>query len=323
MALWQLEGSLDETKAIKKTRITHFPFTIGRNKCLDMVVLHSGISREHAEIYKKGNRLYIRDLDSTNGTFVNKQRISSDMLITHNTLIHFAHVVFKLTDLDYKSQADQHLTRIINIANAPKRKDEAHKNLKVSKSLDSVSDKIVYKKKETKSEDAVKIATIDKTPTPAPASALAPESAPESAPVSAPATTRKVSSGVHKVPRYLVNEKIFVQGGAVDANRRLHIRREAHWPAQVTLKNQEIVQCMTKDFGEKGLALKSPTNLQVNDLVRVEIKAFHKGRNQKITFIGVVKHSLITAGGFLIGIYIKHCAKDCSEFIYDFSNYNI
>ncbi len=146
MALWHLEGSLDETKIIIKTPITHFPFTIGRSKTLDMVVLHSGISREHAEIYKKGSRLYIRDLDSTNGTFVNKQRITSDMWVTHNTIIHFSHVVFKLIDLDFKPQSDQHLTRIINIANVPKLKEEAPKNLRVSKPVVSaqVSEKIIY-----------------------------------------------------------------------------------------------------------------------------------------------------------------------------------
>jgi len=129
MPLWHLEGSVDETKTIIKTPITHFPFIIGRSKSVDMVVLHSGISREHAEIFKKGNRLYIRDLDSTNGTFVNKNRISSDMFLSHNTLIHFSHVVFKLIDLDFTPESDQHLTRIINIANAPKRKDEAPKDI--------------------------------------------------------------------------------------------------------------------------------------------------------------------------------------------------
>jgi hypothetical protein len=304
MPQWHLEGCLDETKTIIKTPLTHFPFVIGRSKSVDMIVLHSGISREHAEIYKQGNRLYIRDLDSTNGTFVNKSRISADMLVTHNTIIHFSHVVFKLIDLTFKPQADQHLTRIINIANVPKRKDVDPKNLSVSKP--PVSSKITNKIKETMSSDIDKIVTIDKSPEP------------ESAPKSSPSP-----QSAYIVPSYLANEKIFVQGGAVDSNRRLHNRREAHWPAQVTLKNQQSVQCMTKDFSEKGLALKSPINLHVSDLIRVEIKAFYKGRSLQITFIGVVRHSLITADGFSIGIQIKQCAKDCSEFVRDFSNHRI
>jgi pSer/pThr/pTyr-binding forkhead associated (FHA) protein len=310
MALWHLEGSLDETKTIIKTPVTHFPFTIGRSISLDMVVLHSGISREHAEIYKKGSRLYIRDLDSSNGTFVNKHRISSDVLITHNTLIYFSHVVFKLIDLDFKPQADEHLTRIINIANVLKRKDKDPKTLSGSKSLASVSNKIIKKEKQAKSNDLAKVDTIDRTP--------------ES--VLAPGPIIKASSdsrSAYIVPKYLANEKIFVQGGSEHSSRRLHNRREAHWPAQVTLKNQQIVQCMTKDFSEKGLALKSLINLQIGALIRVEIKSFYKGRNLQIIFIGIVKHSLITADGFLNGILIKQCSKDCSEFIKDFSNHKI
>ena len=116
MALWHLEGSLDETKTVRKTPVTHFPFIIGRSKSLDMVILRSGISREHAEIFKKAGRLYIRDLGSTNGTFVNKNRISVDTLLTHNTVIHFSEVDFKLIDLEFKAPTDELLTVVINMA---------------------------------------------------------------------------------------------------------------------------------------------------------------------------------------------------------------
>jgi hypothetical protein len=35
-----------------------------------------GVSREHARIYQTGNRLFVEDVGSTNGTFLNDQRIS-------------------------------------------------------------------------------------------------------------------------------------------------------------------------------------------------------------------------------------------------------
>jgi|GEM_PF-4550877 len=302
MALWHLEGSLDETKTKIKSPLTHFPFIIGRSKLLDLVILRSGISREHAEIFKKGGRLYIRDLDSTNGTFVNKHRISSDKLITHNTVIHFAEVVFKLIDLEFKATTEEQLTMVMNIARVPKRKDKTYKNLSASGPLASA--KSINKGKEAKPDDEVKVDTVDKS----------------AAPVS---KTGHHSQSAYVVPSYQANEKIFVQAGAVDSNRRIHSRREAHWPAQVTLKNQQFVQCMTKDFSEIGLALKSPVNLKGHSLVKVEIKAFYKGRNLQISFIGVVKHSLLTSDGYTVGIQIKQCAKDSGEFLMNFSNHHI
>jgi hypothetical protein len=302
MALWHLEGSLDEIKTIIKSPVTHFPFIIGRSKSLDMVILRSGISREHAEIIKKDGRLYIRVLGSTNGTFVNKQRISSDTLVTHSTVIHFAQVLFKLIDLEFKASTDEQLTMIINAADVPKRDARTSKNLSASRLLYSA--KNIKKEKEANLGYAAKVDTIDRSPAPVP-------------------KTEPHSKSAHIVPSYLANEKIFIQGGSVDSNRRIHSRREAHWPAQVTLKNQQFIQCMTKDFSEIGLALKSPVNLQERTLVKVEIKAFYKGRNRQISIIGVVKHSLLTADGFAVGIQIKHCAKDCSAFMMDFSNHQI
>jgi pSer/pThr/pTyr-binding forkhead associated (FHA) protein len=302
MALWHLEGSLDEIKTVVKTPVTHFPFTIGRSKVLDMVILRSGISREHAEIYKKGSRLYIRDLDSTNGTFVDKDRITSDTLVRHNTTIHFAQVVFKLIDLEYKEPADEQLTMVMNIADKPKRKSKTGKSLNKSKPL--ASEQRINKEDKEKPRNVVKVDTIDRSPEPV-------------------NKTAPHSQSAYIVPSYSANEKIFVQGGASDSNRRIHARREAHWPAEVTLKNQQLIHCMTKDFSEIGLALSSPVSLQERTLVKVEIKVFHKGRNRPISFIGVVKHSLLTAGGFAVGIQVKHCTQDCSEFMANFSNRQI
>jgi len=38
--------------------------------------LAEGVSRNHAKIYQRENRLLIEDVGSTNGTFVNKQRLT-------------------------------------------------------------------------------------------------------------------------------------------------------------------------------------------------------------------------------------------------------
>jgi len=307
MALWHLEGSLDETKTVRKSPVTDFPFIIGRSKSLDMVILRSGISREHAEIFIKNGRLYIRDLGSTNGTFVNKNRISVDTLLTHNTVIHFAQVDFKLIDLEFKTPANELLTVVINLADIPelnaKTVEGPRENEVLSSEARPPRAKHINEENEKGTSKEVVDETIDISAAPVVKAVHHPQNA-------------------HSNPGYLANEKIFVRG-AEESNRRMLARREAHWPALVTLKNQQSVKCMTKDLSETGLALKSPVGIQEQALVKLEIKAFYQGRYHQITTLGVVKHSLLTADGFTVGIQIKHYAKSCSEFVMKFSNHQI
>jgi predicted component of type VI protein secretion system len=49
--------------------------TVGRNESRHQI-LSSRVSREHAEIVREGNVFRVRDLKSTNGTYVNGERIS-------------------------------------------------------------------------------------------------------------------------------------------------------------------------------------------------------------------------------------------------------
>ncbi len=308
MALWNLEGSLDETKTIRKSPITNFPFVIGRSKSLDMVILRSGISREHAEIFKKDGRLYIRDLGSTNGTFVHKNRISVDTLITHNTVIHFAEVEFKLIDIEFKAPTDELLTVVMNMADTPELNAKTAKRRSARGSLSSTASppraKHINEERAANPVDTVEVETIDTPPDPV-------------------SIAEPHSQSAHPSPSYSSNEKVFIQGGVDDLNRRMHARREVRWPAMVTLKNQQSVQCTTKDLSEVGLSLKSPVNLQVQTLVKVDVKAFYKGRNRQFTTLGVVKHSLLAEDSFTVGIQIKQCAKSCSEFMVKFANHQI
>ena len=53
---------------------------IGRDESCDLSLQDKGASRQHAEIFKIGDMCFIRDLDSKNGTFVNDNRITEEML---------------------------------------------------------------------------------------------------------------------------------------------------------------------------------------------------------------------------------------------------
>jgi len=52
------------------------PITMGRGKNCDLVFPSSHLSRQHAQIEKTNEGVFIRDLDSVNGTFVNDKKVT-------------------------------------------------------------------------------------------------------------------------------------------------------------------------------------------------------------------------------------------------------
>lgn len=59
---------------------------IGRVEGNSFVVADPSISGQHCEITKSGNNFTVKDLESTNGTFINGRKITEERLIPGNTL---------------------------------------------------------------------------------------------------------------------------------------------------------------------------------------------------------------------------------------------
>ena len=56
---------------------------VGRDPGCDLVIDHPSVSRQHAELYRKGERWHLRDLGSKNGSFVDGIAISDHPLPEH------------------------------------------------------------------------------------------------------------------------------------------------------------------------------------------------------------------------------------------------
>ena len=74
--------------------LEQMPFRIGRHPSANYIIYSRQVSKEHTEIVRAGKDFRIRDLGSTNGTFVNGQRIREAPLV-NGDIIHVAHKEFR------------------------------------------------------------------------------------------------------------------------------------------------------------------------------------------------------------------------------------
>ena len=72
--------------------ITSKPITAGRLKSCEIHLSHETVSREHAEFRQQHGKLWLKDRDSSNGSFVNEQQVSEATIILDD-VVRLGHVV--------------------------------------------------------------------------------------------------------------------------------------------------------------------------------------------------------------------------------------
>lgn len=97
MKHWMLEGKLGVNGEYGRREIEHTPLRIGRRPEATLRLPRHTVSGMHAEVYTRDNRLFVRDLGSTNGTFVNGIRITGEAEVHERDMIQFADVTLKVS----------------------------------------------------------------------------------------------------------------------------------------------------------------------------------------------------------------------------------
>jgi len=114
---WFLESIAADGSHVTQT-IRSLPFRVGRDALgNDLVVDARGLSRQHAVIdLDPAGRLRVTDQGSTNGTFVNRERITAARVLDENDVIHFGNAEFRLgreAGPDNAMPADDQRTMIV------------------------------------------------------------------------------------------------------------------------------------------------------------------------------------------------------------------
>lgn len=93
---WYLCGSVAQGERSREISLNRERFQAGRRSVCDLRLAWPTVSGLHAEFLSVADALFLRDLGSTNGTFVNGRRITTDTPLSEGDVIHFGGVEFRL-----------------------------------------------------------------------------------------------------------------------------------------------------------------------------------------------------------------------------------
>ena len=97
--VWFLVGSYGGMESVRHLPIFTLPFLIGRRPDLPLSLPSDKVSSTHAEINEVNGSLMLRDLGSTNGTYVNGRRVTAPVTLAEDDLLQFANLPFRLRKL--------------------------------------------------------------------------------------------------------------------------------------------------------------------------------------------------------------------------------
>jgi EAL domain-containing protein (putative c-di-GMP-specific phosphodiesterase class I) len=94
--VWFLSGALEPRDSLQHLPIDEPNFTVGRKSGSSLKLQYNTVSGQHAVLNVRDGRLYLTDLGSTNGTYVNGKRIQGEVAVEEEDLLHFAEAPFRV-----------------------------------------------------------------------------------------------------------------------------------------------------------------------------------------------------------------------------------
>jgi pSer/pThr/pTyr-binding forkhead associated (FHA) protein len=85
-----------EKESGSRIEITTFPFTVGRSANCNFILDSKMASRKHAQFIQEGPDVFLEDLNSSNGTYVNLNPLSGRIKIYQKDQLKFADVRMKV-----------------------------------------------------------------------------------------------------------------------------------------------------------------------------------------------------------------------------------
>ena len=96
---WYLYGAIADGQNFQEVQLNRSGFRVGRHFACDLQLMWATVSGTHAEFLTQENGdLVLRDLDSTNGTFVNGERISGECLLDVGDIVQLGASEFRVLE---------------------------------------------------------------------------------------------------------------------------------------------------------------------------------------------------------------------------------
>lgn len=96
----------------ERVPIAPLPFRVGRNPSAHLILRSPQVSKEHAEVYRFGEQYCIRDLNSTNGTYVNGQNVREAFLV-NGDIVHVGHQEFRFVQTSGTAVPEEELAEAL------------------------------------------------------------------------------------------------------------------------------------------------------------------------------------------------------------------
>lgn len=77
-------------------QISETPTLVGRGSHVGIVIDDPSVSSTHAELVRRGGVVWVRDLASTNGTWVNSQRVTGEVMVPDGAVVQFGLIAYTL-----------------------------------------------------------------------------------------------------------------------------------------------------------------------------------------------------------------------------------